>query len=306
MTPDKVISNVDFSIIVPLYNEEEGVSATVNSLIDLRSKHSLKCEIILVNDGSTDKTSEIIKEFATVPNFKILRNTVNLGYGYSLKRGILIAESDIICIIDADGSYPIESIPELIFNMKDYDMVVGARQGEHYWGSIFKNPSRKLFLAMIHYITGVKVPDGNSGLRAFRKSKIMEFINLIGNKFSFTTSLTLASHYSNLAIKYIPVEYYKRKGKTKIRHIRDSIGAIQLMLQVSVYFDPFKVVFPITVLFGSIGFLFIVSYFFNQNHFLVLLGFLNIFFSISVLFFGLWAWLFVTSQKNKLDYAKKN
>lgn len=285
--PEQETLKCNFSIIVPAFNEEDSIASTVKNLSDLRTKHSLNCEIIVVNDGSTDKTAEVLEDLKDTSDFKFINNGTNLGYGASLKRGILKADSDIICITDADGTYPIDRIPVMIKCLENFDMVVGAREGKDYWGSFIKTLARKIFLNLLHYITGVKIPDGNSGLRVFRKNLVLEFVNLIGNKYSFTTSLTIAAHHSGYSVKYIPIPYYKREGKSKVRHIRDSLGIIQLMLQVAMYFDPFKVVFPGFFLFAFISLCFFMSIPFGSGTIGLSFGFINLFFSVLLLLFGL-------------------
>jgi len=233
------------SIVVPTYNEEEGVELTLNNLKVEMDKNAIPYEIIVVNDGSTDNTGEILKKI----DVKVITLPCNCGYGYAIKKGVSIAKYNLILITDSDGTYAPSEIRKLLVYADDFHMVVGARTGSNYWGTVIKRTLRIIFLWLVRYITAVKVPDPNSGLRIFRKELVSEFSHLLGNKFSFSTSITLATIYSGYLVKYVPIDYHKRLGKTKIMHLRDAVGALQLLMHASMYFDPVKVILPISILF---------------------------------------------------------
>ncbi len=144
---------------------------------------------MVVNDCSKDNTAEEVGKFPVM----LVQNVQNFGYGYSLKQGIRAARHDHIIIIDADGSYPISSIPTLVEEYeKGFDMVVGARQGAHYRGSKAKSIARFFFRVLSEFATGRRIPDINSGCRVFRKDAALRFFHTLSSGFSFTTTITLA------------------------------------------------------------------------------------------------------------------
>lgn len=225
------------SVIVPVYNEQESVLHTIKRLHLVLTDTGINYEIIVVNDGSTDHSEELLKK---VKGITLLKNPYNLGYGASLKKGIKNAKYDWIMITDADGTYPIEDIPRLLKHTDDYDMVVGKRTGKHVEIPLIRKPAKIIISLLVNFLTGRKIPDVNSGLRLFKRDIALEFFHLFPSGFSFTTTITLACFANNYTVKYIPINYYKRKGKSTIHPIKDFLGFISLIFRITIYFNPFK------------------------------------------------------------------
>ena len=131
------------SVVLPVYNEEEGIKEIVNNIKDVMD--SYKCEIIAVDDGSKDNSGKILDG---IDGIKVIHNPYNLGYGASIKTGIRAAKGDWILIVDSDGTYPVKAIPELIHYTKEYDMVVGARTKKNVKVPLLRRPA-KLFLGAL-------------------------------------------------------------------------------------------------------------------------------------------------------------
>lgn len=227
------------SVIVPVFNEEEAVVGALKELESAMNEFSKEYEIIVINDGSSDRSHELISGMK-VKNLKIIDHPENLGYGKSLFEGILAAKYDCIAIIDADGSYPAGRLRDMYSYYPKYDMIVGARQGKEYRRGILKRPARILFEYLAQYATGRKIPDVNSGLRIFKKSLVMRFQDSLCTGFSFTTTLTLLFFLNHYYVKYIPIEYLKRGGKSKVRHFKDTLRAAQIIVQAILYYNPIK------------------------------------------------------------------
>jgi len=206
--------NEKLSVIVPVYNEAGGVINTIDSLKTVLDKFGCSYEIIVVNDASTDKTVDLLKQ---IERIKTLNNPYNLGYGASLKKGIKESNADWILIIDADGTYPIDYIPKLLEPAGDYDMVVGNRQHEKdHFG---RKPAKWILKKLASFLAGYHIPDLNSGMRIFRRSIALEFFHLFPSGFSFTSTITIACFSNDYTVKYIDIPYYKRIGQSSIRPI---------------------------------------------------------------------------------------
>ena len=227
------------SVIVPVYNEEAAVVGALKNIERALEGFSKKYEIIVINDGSSDRSRELINS-VKMNNLKVIDHPENMGYGKSLFEGILLAQYDCIAIIDGDGSYPTEKIKDLYSHYPKYDMIVGARQGKEYKRGILKRPARMLFEHLAQYATGRKIPDVNSGLRIFKKSLVMKFQDSLCTGFSFTTTLTLLFFLNFYYVKYVPIEYLKRGGKSKVRHFKDTLRAAQIIVQAILYYNPIK------------------------------------------------------------------
>jgi len=250
------------SVIIPAYNEAAGIGKVLSDLEVVLSRTGIDYEIIVVNDGSTDRTGEIVRESGVT----LLEHTANRGYGASLKDGIKEAQYDNIMILDADGTYPQDAIPALITEADQYDMVVGSRTG----GSVAIPPHRRfpkwLLKKMADYLVGMKIPDLNSGLRIFKKNLALKFFNILPNGFSFTTTITVALLSNNYRVKFYPINYNKRTGKSKFRPIQDTFNLLNLILRTSLYFNPLKIFVPFSlILFLLAVLVFIYSKFFTPQ-----------------------------------------
>jgi glycosyltransferase involved in cell wall biosynthesis len=226
------------SVVIPALNEQDEIGRTVTRVRDVLSANGFDAyEVIVVDDGSSDETGARAKQAGAL----VLRHPHNVGYGRSLKTGIRAARYDTIVISDADGTYPIEAIPELIACYGNgYDMVVGARGGKHYRESLLKMPLRRVLRWIVEFTAGRSIPDINSGLRAFRRSTVLEYDDRLCDTFSFTTSMTLAYMMTGKFVAYVPIEYRKRVGTSKVRLYRDSMRTLQYIVEAAIYYNPLK------------------------------------------------------------------
>jgi glycosyltransferase involved in cell wall biosynthesis len=239
MTTNKKQINV--SIVIPCYNEAGGVTDSLNEVYKALRKRD-DVEIITVNDGSSDKTPAILDKYASQKtSVRVIHNESNIGYGASLKRGIRKAEGDLIVITDSDGTYPASSIPELLEELKEYDMAVGARIGPNIEVPLVRRPAKWVLLCYARWMARADIKDLNSGLRAFRKKDALHFFPLLPEGFSFTSTITLAMHVNGMRVAYLPINYRKRIGQSSIRPIRDTLAFFSLVLRTTMYFRPLQV-----------------------------------------------------------------
>lgn len=241
-----------FTIIIPAYNESSSIVSTISEIKSLPGTF----EIIVVDDGSTDGTFELAKETGV----KVLRQSINRGYGASLKTGIRNANYDNIVITDADGSYPNKKIPSLvkIFEDEKLDMVVGARIKKDVKIPLIRRPAKWFITKLASFLAGTNIPDLNSGLRVMKKSVVNRYIHLLPNRFSFTSTITLAMLTNEYNVKYVPIDYFKRRGKSKIRPITDTLNFIQLIIRMILYFDPLRIFLLLSLPLIIIGFILII------------------------------------------------
>jgi len=246
------------TIIIPAYNEERGIIPVVEQVRDAMEEFEFPFEILIVDDGSRDKTAEQ----ARTTGARVVQHRQNRGYGEALKTGIRHAQYERIAIIDADGSYPASEIPRLAALLDDAEMVVGARTGANAAIPLIRRPAKRMLTWLASYLTGVKIPDLNSGLRLFRRALAIEFFDLLPSKFSFTTTITLAALNSGYLVEYVEVDYYARTGKSKIRPIQDTYNFFMLVIRLTLIFRPLKVYLPIAFgLFMLAAVIFLVGWF---------------------------------------------
>lgn len=248
------------SVVLPCYNEEDSIETTldvVSAALTALPSH----EIIVVNDGSSDKTAEILALIAPkYPTLHVIHHEVNRGYGAALKTGIRRAHGEFIAITDADGTYPNERLVELIELCADKDMVVGARTGPNVTYSKLRALPKIFLRAWVSWIARRNVPDINSGMRVFRKDAAGRFFGILPNSFSFTITITLAMLTTSHIVQFVPIDYRARTGSSKIKPIRDTARFMKIILRTGVYFAPLRAFMP---LFAALGLATVASLFYD-------------------------------------------
>lgn len=239
------------SIVIPALNEAEGIGPTLERVKATAQAQGWDLELIVVDDGSTDETGKKALEAGA----SVIRHPTNGGYGLSLQDGIRKAQHPYIAITDADGTYPIEELPKLYKMVAEdgYDMAVGARTGNEYKKGLLKYPARIMFRLLAEYVAGRRIPDINSGLRVMRREKLMPHLSRTCLGFSFTTSITLIFFLNGFFVGYTPIDYAVRMGKSKVRHIKDTLRTTQIMVSVISHYNPLKLFLLIALvcLFGA-------------------------------------------------------
>lgn len=209
-------------------------------------KSAYDYEIIVVDDRSTDKTPEIAKEKGVI----LLQNNKNLGAGASRKVAIAYSDKDIIVFIDADQTYTASDIPRLLRHFPASDHVNGYRDREMG----YFRPLRKLVKALSRYVASFLVweyiADLNTGLKAFKREKILPYVHLIPNGFSCTTTLTLIAYATGQRVSYISTRYHKRVGRSKFHPIKDTALLFLAIFKTVGRINPARVALFFTALFG--------------------------------------------------------
>jgi len=236
-------------VTIPAYNEEESIGKVVENIKKTMRKAKWKHEIIVVDDGSTDKTAKIAKKAgATVfshPYHYGLAETFRTEMEKVMKRN-----PDIIVHIDADGQYKPEEIPKLIDPIlkKEADLVLGSRfLGVIEEMPVIKRFGNKLFSKIVSQISGVKINDSQTGFRAFTKG-FAKKIKIISN-YTYTQEMIIKAVKEKLRIKEVPIHFVKRKyGKSKLISNPLEYGTKALINIFRIYrdYEPLK-------FFGSIG-----------------------------------------------------
>jgi len=235
-----------YSVIVPCFNEVRGIRSTLEELAAVVGPAG--AEIIVVDDGSKDGSGDLLDEIVrdtSIPELRVVHNERNLGYGAAIKTGVRRARSDLIVIIDADGTYPSDRIPDLVEAANGADMVVGSRTGGGDGLSFLRRVPKSILRAHCSWLVGQRIPDMNSGLRVFRKHIFDQYFKILPDGFSLTTTITVAMMRSRYSVVFVPISYAERVGRSKIRPVRDTLGFAQLILRTGMYFAPLRVLLPL-------------------------------------------------------------
>lgn len=292
-----VKDKLKISLVLPVYNEEKALERVLVDLKNvMRQRKVGKFEIIAVNDGSTDNSFSILKQLKhrRVIN-RIVNNQRNRGYGYSLKRGIKKAKFEWVLIIDSDGGFSPKEVNKLINEIKDNDMVVGARIENRAHIPIERIIPKKIIALVAFILTRKKIPDINSGLRVFKKNLALEFWHLYPNGFSLTTTITLAALINEYKVSFVPVRSKRPLSKSSIKSV-DFFYFVLLIVRLVVYYQPLQFFFWPGVIFIALAISLAIFTLITENNITdtEVLVFIT---GIQTMFFGLIADLIVKTRE---------
>lgn len=241
------------TVIIPAHNEENGIGAVLSEIrhdfVLPSGRPPETVEILVVDDGSTDATASRAREAGA----QVVVHHRNRGYGAAIKTGLRAALHDTIVLIDADGTYPASDIEPLLQLLKSSDMAVGARTGAEVHIPLERRPAKWVLVKTAEYLAEQKIPDLNSGLRVFYKDDALRYERLYPSGFSFTTTITLAYLNDGLDVEYLPINYRRRTGKSKLRPIRDTKNLFLTVFRSILFFNPLRVCLPISFAIAALG-----------------------------------------------------
>jgi glycosyltransferase involved in cell wall biosynthesis len=245
------------SIVLPCYNEEGHVAAEVERICKAMDASDFAYELIAFDDASTDETFARLREIAPhYPQMRIVHLDRNGGSGTVRRIGTQQARGEIVVWTDADMTYPNERIPELVKLLQadsTLDQVVGARTSEQGTHKALRVPAKWFIRKLAEILTNSSIPDLNSGLRAFRRKVALPYMRLLPPGFSCVTTITLAFLCNQHDVRYVPIEYAKRAGKSKFHFFSDAYRYILQVLRMVMYFNPLKVLMPVALFLLILG-----------------------------------------------------
>ncbi|MGC9326672.1 MAG: glycosyltransferase family 2 protein, partial [Candidatus Hinthialibacter sp.] len=209
---------IDASVVIPTYNEEHAIAGVIDDVRQAMNASNYSYEILVVDDCSKDETVNIVRE----KGVRLIERKMNGGSGASRKTGIRAARGEYIAMLDGDGTYTAADIPQMLDLLPEWDQVNGARTSEEGALKILRVPAKWMIRQLAVYLSGVPIPDLNTGLKVFKRSVMMKYLWVIPDGFSCVTSMTLAFLCNGYAVRWIPSEYHKRIGKSKFHPIKDT------------------------------------------------------------------------------------
>ncbi|MBI5155007.1 glycosyltransferase family 2 protein [Candidatus Poribacteria bacterium] len=240
------------TLVIPVFNERRALPRLAASLDKIPSQMPDGSEILLVDDGSTDGSGDMLRAMESSGAVRIYSHARNRGYGASLKTGIAAARNEWIAIADADGTYPLGALPRLLAAIEaGADMAVGSRPLSSQ--PLLRRPAKAFLLAFASYLSGTRIPDLNSGLRVFRRADAQRLGRLLPEGFSFTSTITMALLGEGARVDFLPIKYGARVGRSKIRPIRDTAQFFTLVCRMALAFNPLKVFGPMAGLLMAAG-----------------------------------------------------
>jgi len=187
-----------------------------------------------------------VRVLQAIPGIRVVLLPRNQGSGTARRIGTQQARGRVVVWTDADLTYPNERIPELVALLDDtYQQVVGARTSEAGSYRLLRVPAKWAIRKLAAYLTSTPIPDLNSGLRVFNRSVAAPYLRLLPAGFSCVTTITLAFLCNGHPIKYVPVDYARRAGRSKFHPLRDAYNYLLQVLRMVMYFNPLRVLMPV-------------------------------------------------------------
>jgi glycosyltransferase involved in cell wall biosynthesis len=220
------------TVIIPAFNEEETIGSVIASTSEILNNMAFPYEIIVVNDGSTDKTGLIASSYKVT----LLSNETNHGKGYCLRRAMKSAHGEIIVTIDSDGEHQPKEIPDLVRPLFDnVDIVAGSR----FLGNSTEITARinrvgnSIFNFVIMALTGQVVTDSQTGFRAIKRT-VLDSLNLQSDGYEIETEITVKGLRKGFVLKELPISVIRRKhGQSKIRILSDGKKIMSAIIRAS-------------------------------------------------------------------------
>ncbi|NPV06457.1 MAG: glycosyltransferase family 2 protein [Anaerolineae bacterium] len=244
--PEAIGDSVQVSIVIPAYNEEAAIGADLDSIREAMDASPYSYEVIVVDDGSRDRTAEVVRER---PWVRLLQHPQNRGTGAARNTGTQAARGEVVGMTDGDGTYPVRDFPQMFATLIEgnHDMVIGARRREAGTVRLLRSSAKWFIRKLACYLTQTDIPDLNSGMRAFRKEVWQEFRNILPNTHSWVSTITIAALSNGMSVAFMPIDYFPRKGRSSFHPIRDTYNYISLVVRSVMYFNPLRIFLPATL-----------------------------------------------------------
>ncbi len=212
-------ADIDVSIVLPVYNEAPHLPAELQRITKAMSASEYSWELIVVDDGSTDGSAD---RAAGHSSTRVIRNGRNRGAGAARRIGTEAARGRVVVWSDADLSYPNDRIPELVEALGDDDQIVGARTSEHGTLKWLRAPAKRAICGLASVLAHRRIADLNSGFRAFRREPALQYMPLLPEGFSCVTTMTMAFVMNGYRVRWVPIAYAPRAGRSKFRPVADT------------------------------------------------------------------------------------
>jgi glycosyltransferase involved in cell wall biosynthesis len=236
------MSDPQVSVVLPVFNEVDHLVEEIDRIRAALESSEYSFEIVVVDDGSTDGSGELLQ---TIDDIRLVRFASNRGSGSARRVGTEAARGDVVVWTDVDMTYPNDDIPQLVKELEGHDQVVGARTSEEGTLKLFRVPVKWFIRTLASYLSSTKIPDLNSGFRAFRRDVALQFVNMLPKGFSCVTTMTMTFLANGYSVKHIPIEYLPRAGQSKFHWWRDTQQYLTQVVRLVMSYDPLRVFVPL-------------------------------------------------------------
>ncbi len=232
------------SVVIPAYNEEGGIAQIIERVLSIRPRLAEAgvddLELIVVDDGSRDRTAEVA---ACYPEVRLIRHRGNQGYGAALKTGFSHARGNLLGFLDADGTYPPEHFPELcqVALKEGADLVIGSRMaGEESEMPVIRRIGNLIFANLVSLLANHRVSDSASGMRVIRREALPRLYPL-PDGLNFTPVMSTRALHEEIRWREVPIPYKERVGRSKLSVVRDGMRFLSTIVWTALNYNPVRI-----------------------------------------------------------------
>jgi glycosyltransferase involved in cell wall biosynthesis len=241
------------SVVVPIYNEASSLPTLLAELVPYC--RSREWELILVDDGSSDNTPAVLKDYQELPGIKVIHHKVNRGYGGALKTGFLNAGAPYVVTIDADGQHELSDMDELLKLAleRDADLVVGDR-GKAGSPGLYRNIGRWVIRNFAALLMPIHVSDLNSGIKLYATELVQRYLSICPDSMAFSDVITLVFIKKRHLVLERPITIKKRTGGKSSITTFTAFQTVMEIINIAMMFNPLRIFLPLSVLCIGFGF----------------------------------------------------
>lgn len=240
----------DISVVLPIFNERGHLRQEIDRIRAALESSAYTFEIIAVDDGSTDGSAEVLQD---IDDIRVIRFPTNRGSGSARKAATRAARGRVVVWTDVDMTYPNDEIPRLVKELEGYDQVVGARTSEQGTAKALRVPAKWLIRKLASYLVQIRIPDLNSGFRAFRRDVALQYLSQLPPGFSCVTTMTMTFLANGYSVKHIPIEYRERAGRSKFHWWTDTKRYATQVVRMVLSYNPLRFFMPLGFTLTAIG-----------------------------------------------------
>jgi glycosyltransferase involved in cell wall biosynthesis len=235
------------TVVIPAFNEAQNLPLLLPELVAYCAERHWK--IIVVNDGSTDGSKEILSQYEKNENFRVIHHKLNKGYGAALKSGILACESQYAVTIDADGQHYLDDIDKLLANMvaNDADLVVGSRKGSASRSS-YRGLGKSIIRTLAKMLMTVPIHDLNSGMKIYDTALAKKYVHLAPDTMAFSDIITLVFINNRHLVLEEPIRIKERKYGNSTIGLQTAFQTVMEIINIVILFNPMKIFLPFSLL----------------------------------------------------------
>jgi len=240
------------TIVIPVYNEAPVLEKTIQTIVPYAAQKGW--ELIFVDDGSTDHSSQILEQLVTVSHARVLRHKINRGYGAALKTGISCVQTPYVVSFDADGQHQIEDVERLLsFALQhDSDLVVGNRPGIGN-KNLYRALGKWMIWQFARLLMPLKVRDLNSGFKLYKTELIQQYLSYCPNSMAFSDVITLIFTHQRHLIHEIPISISPRTAGKSTINIWTAFETLLEILNAIIMLNPLKIFIPLSLISIIVG-----------------------------------------------------